>query len=160
MLVDCVGVGVVWGYWHRCSLGDKLAGQWQGLGSWTSPRAGFLEDVLVESVEGVAELCPNFANGHGIEFLKNRCLELKCAGIRIVLMENGKFLYTYFLKAWLKDQQLLLLIEYMDFPRNNISLCSADLFTQFNCLQPTKISPEDPFKIKWEEWVYHATIDL
>jgi hypothetical protein len=31
-------------YWHV--LGDKLAGQ--VLGCWTSPRAGFLEDVVVE----------------------------------------------------------------------------------------------------------------
>jgi hypothetical protein len=34
------------------SLGDKLAGQ--VLGSWTSPSAGFLEDVVVECCERVA----------------------------------------------------------------------------------------------------------
>jgi hypothetical protein len=47
--------------WHRCSLGDKLAGQ--GLGSWTCPRAGFLEDVLIESSERVAEFCLNSSGG-------------------------------------------------------------------------------------------------
>jgi hypothetical protein len=48
------------------SLDDKLAGQL--LGRWTSPSAGFLEDVVVECGERVAELCPKFARGHGIGF--------------------------------------------------------------------------------------------
>jgi hypothetical protein len=46
---------------NGCSLGDELAGQ--GLGHWKSPRAGFLEDVLVECCERVAELCPKFVRG-------------------------------------------------------------------------------------------------
>jgi hypothetical protein len=48
------------------SLGDKLAGQ--VLGRWTSPSAGFLEDVVVECCDRVAELCPKFVRGHGIGF--------------------------------------------------------------------------------------------
>ncbi len=50
------------------TLGDKLAGQ--GLGRRTSPRAGYLEDVLVESGERVEELCPKFVRGYGIKFLE------------------------------------------------------------------------------------------
>jgi hypothetical protein len=42
---------------------DKRAGQ--GLGSWTSPRAGFLEDVLLESCERIAEIYPKFVRGYG-----------------------------------------------------------------------------------------------
>ncbi len=38
-----------------------------------------------------AEFCPKFVRVHGIKFLENRCLQLKCAGIRGVLRENGKF---------------------------------------------------------------------
>ena len=52
--------------WHGSSLGDELAGQ--VLGRWTSPSAGFLEDVVVEWSERVAELCPKFVRGHGIGF--------------------------------------------------------------------------------------------
>jgi hypothetical protein len=42
----------MWGHgWvqvgHGSSLGDELAGQ--VLGCWTSPSAGFLEDIVVES---------------------------------------------------------------------------------------------------------------
>ncbi len=48
------------------SLGDELAGQ--VLDSWTSPSAGFLEDVVVEWSERVSELCPKFVRGHGIGF--------------------------------------------------------------------------------------------
>ncbi len=36
------------------------------LGRWTSPSAGFLEDVVVEWSERVAELCPKFVRGHGV----------------------------------------------------------------------------------------------
>ncbi len=50
--------------WHGSSLGDELAGQ--VLGCWTSPSAGFLEDVVVEWSERVAELCPKFVRGYGI----------------------------------------------------------------------------------------------
>ena len=46
---------------HGSSLGDELAGQ--VLGRWTSPSAGFLEDVVVEWSERVAELCPKFVRG-------------------------------------------------------------------------------------------------
>jgi hypothetical protein len=50
------------------------------LGSWTSPRAGFLEDVLVERGERVAEFCRKFVRGYeqyasGIKFLENICLK-------------------------------------------------------------------------------------
>ena len=36
------------------------------------------------------------------------------------------------------------------------------LIDSFNLIvsQPTKCSPEDPLKIKWEEGIYHATMDL
>ena len=51
---------------NGCSLGDELAGQ--GLGSGTSPSAGFLEDVVVEWSEKVVELGPKFVRGHGIGF--------------------------------------------------------------------------------------------
>ncbi len=61
----------------------------QGHGNGTSPGAGFLEDVLVEISERTAELCPKIIRGHGIEFLENRCLVLKCAGMRGVLMKDS-----------------------------------------------------------------------
>jgi hypothetical protein len=51
---------------HGSSLGDELEGQM--LGRWTSPSAGFLEDVVKECGERVAELCPKFVRGHGIGF--------------------------------------------------------------------------------------------
>ncbi len=47
-----------------------------------SPSAGFLEDVLVEISERTAELCPKIIRGHGIKLFENRCLVLKCAGMR------------------------------------------------------------------------------
>ena len=45
-----------------------------------------------------------FVRGHCIEFLKNRCLVLKCVAMRGVLMKNGMFLDWTMLKACLKDQ--------------------------------------------------------
>jgi hypothetical protein len=45
--------------------------------------------LLVEIGERVAELCPKFIRGHGIVCLENGCLELKCAGMRGVLMKDG-----------------------------------------------------------------------
>ena len=68
------------------AFGDKPAGQ--GHGNGTSPSAGILEDVLVEIGERTAELCPKIIRGHGIEFLENRCLVLKCAGMRGDLMKD------------------------------------------------------------------------
>ncbi len=41
----------------------------------------------------------------------------------------------------------------MDFPHSYITLCSADRLIQFDCLQPTKNSSEDPLKIEWEETI-------
>ncbi len=64
-------------------------------------------DLLVEIGEGVAELCPKFVREHGIEFLENRCLVLKCAAMRGVLMKNGMFFDWTMLKACLKDQTVL-----------------------------------------------------
>jgi hypothetical protein len=75
--VDGVGVGVAGGYWHGCSLGDELAGR--GHGSGTSPRAGFLEYILVERGESCWVLS-KFVRRYVIKFVENRCLELKCAG--------------------------------------------------------------------------------
>ncbi len=72
---------------HGSSLRCKLADQ--GLGHWTSSSAGFLEDVLVESSERVAELCTKFVSGHGIECLEKRCLVLKRTGMRGVMMKDG-----------------------------------------------------------------------
>ncbi len=60
-----------------------------GHGNGTSPSACFLEDVLVEIGERTAELCPKIIRGHGIKFLENRCLVLKCAGMRGVLMKDS-----------------------------------------------------------------------
>ncbi len=59
-----------------------------GHGNGTSPSACFLEDVLAEISERTAELCPKIIRGHGIELLENRCLVLKCAGMRGVLMKD------------------------------------------------------------------------
>jgi hypothetical protein len=53
-----------------------------------SPSTGFLEDVLVDIGKRTAELCPKIIRGHGIEFLENRCLVLKCTGMRGVLMKD------------------------------------------------------------------------
>jgi hypothetical protein len=72
--VNVVGVGDVGRYWQRCSLGDELAGQ--GLGSRSSPRDGFPEDVLVDSSERVEELSPKSVRVYGIESLEIRCLKL------------------------------------------------------------------------------------
>ncbi len=65
----------VWAWGHRwvghgSSLGasDELACQVPVLGRWTSPSAGFLEDVVVECGERVTELCSKFVRGHGIKF--------------------------------------------------------------------------------------------
>ncbi len=49
-------------------------------------------DLLVKLGERVAKFCSNFVREHGIEFLENRCLVLKCAAMRGVLMKNGMFL--------------------------------------------------------------------
>ncbi len=86
---DVVGAGLAGGrvFGHGCSLRDKLADQ--GLGHGTSPSACFLEDVLVESSERVVKLCTKFVSGHVIAFLENRCLVLKRAGMRGVLMKDG-----------------------------------------------------------------------
>ncbi len=59
-----------------------------GHGNGTTPSPCFLEDVLVEISERTAELCPKIIRGHRIEFLENRCLVLKCAGMRGVLMKD------------------------------------------------------------------------
>ncbi len=61
----------------------------------TSPSAGSQEDLLIEIGErlGVAELCPKFVRGHGIECLENGCLVLKCAGMWGVLMKDGDGVY-------------------------------------------------------------------
>ncbi len=48
-------------------------------------------DLLVETGERVVELCSKFVREHGIEFLENRCLVLKCAAMRVVLNKNGMF---------------------------------------------------------------------
>jgi hypothetical protein len=68
-------------------------------------------DLLVEICERVAELCSKFVRAHGIEFLENRCLVLKCAAMRGVLMKNDMFLDWTILKACLKDQQVLPCID-------------------------------------------------
>ncbi len=65
----CRQRALAWDHWwvgHRSSLGDEFAGQF--LGSWTSPSAGFLEDIVVECGERVTELCPKFVRGHDIRF--------------------------------------------------------------------------------------------
>ena len=79
-----IGIGVAGGSGFRqvCSLGDELVDQ--GLGHWTTSSAGFLEDLLVECSERVVEFCPKCVRRHGIEFLENRCLVLKCEGIKLV----------------------------------------------------------------------------
>jgi hypothetical protein len=53
-----------------------------------SPSAGFLEDVPVEIGKRTADLCPKIIRGHGIKFLENRCLVLKCAGMMGDLMKD------------------------------------------------------------------------
>ena len=68
-------------------------------------------DLLVEIGERIVELCPKFVREHGIEFLENRCLVLRCAAVRGVLMKNGMFLNWTILKACLKDQQVLQCID-------------------------------------------------
>ncbi len=60
----------------------------KGMATGHSPSVGFLEDVLVEIGERTAELCQKIISGHGIGFLENRCLLLKCAGMRGVLMKD------------------------------------------------------------------------
>ncbi len=54
---------------HGSSLGDELAGQ--VLGSWTSPSAGFLEDVVAECSERITELCLIFVRGMASNFPHN-----------------------------------------------------------------------------------------
>ena len=85
--LDVVGAVGGSGVGQECSLGDELADH--GLGHGTSPSAGSQEDLLVEMSERVAELCPKFVRGQGIEYFENGCLVLKCAGMRGVLMKDG-----------------------------------------------------------------------
>jgi hypothetical protein len=54
-------------YIHIC-IGRITDVAGQVLGRWTSPSAGFLEDIVVECGERVTELCPKFVRGHGIRF--------------------------------------------------------------------------------------------
>jgi hypothetical protein len=63
------------GWCSTNSTNDPSKTGWLSL-SRTSPRDGFLEDVLVESSERVEELCPKFVRAYGIEFLEIRCLKL------------------------------------------------------------------------------------
>jgi hypothetical protein len=60
---------LAWDHWwvgHGSSLRDKLAGQ--VLGRWTSPSAGFLEDVVVECRRESQSPVQKFVRGHGIGF--------------------------------------------------------------------------------------------
>jgi hypothetical protein len=66
----------------------------KGMATGHSPSAGFLEDVLVEIGERIAELCPKIISGHGIKFIENRCLVLKCTGMRGVLMKDRDTVIT------------------------------------------------------------------
>jgi hypothetical protein len=58
-------------------IDDNKVARWCAVRTYS---AGFLEDLLVESGETVAGLCPKLVRGHGIEFLECGCLVRKCAG--------------------------------------------------------------------------------
>ncbi len=66
------------GHWYF--LGLELAGT--GLAHGTASSANLLEDHLVQSGERVTEFCAKSVRVHGIKFLENQCLVLKCEGIK------------------------------------------------------------------------------
>ncbi len=115
------------------SLGDELAGQ--VLGRWTFPSAGFLEDVVEECCERVAELYPKFVSWGGMasdfphnnitlvsveRWIRFDCLEClpskkkktwrsiknRMRG-RNISCNNGFVVYLHFADKLLKGQNLL-----------------------------------------------------
>ncbi len=58
-----MGPQVGWARKQSGTLGDELAGQ--VLGRWTSPSAGFLEDVVVECGESLRESQSSVQNSSG-----------------------------------------------------------------------------------------------
>ena len=67
--------------------------------------------MLVESGRRVAEFCEKSVRVHGIKFLENKCLVLKCEGIKGVMSKYVKLLVWTTLKVFLKDQQLFKYID-------------------------------------------------
>ncbi len=80
--------------------------QVEGLATGQPPTPAFLR-MLVESGERVAEFYAKSVTVHEIKFLENKCLVLKCEGIKGVLSKYVKLLDWTLLKVCLKDQQLL-----------------------------------------------------
>jgi len=121
--LDVVGIGIGVagaggsGFGHGCSL-------------------GFLEDVLVESGERVVEFCQKRVRRHGIKFLENGCLVLNNRSLVEICQVFGRdyvqsvferptmIAVHWYENVWQCTKHLT--IEIMDFPQNNITLCSVD----------------------------------
>jgi len=84
--------------------------QVKGLATGQPPTPAFFR-MLVESGRRVAEFCAKSVRVHGIKFLENKCLVLKCEGIKGVLSKYVKLLVWTTLKVFLKDQQLFKYID-------------------------------------------------
>jgi hypothetical protein len=84
--------------------------QVKGLATGQPPTPAFFR-MLVESGERVAEFCAKSVRVHGIKFLENKCLVLKCEGIKGVLSKYVRLLVWTTLKVFLKDQQLFKYID-------------------------------------------------
>ncbi len=65
--------------------------QIKGLALGQLPTPAFLR-MLVESGERVAEFCAKRVRVHGIKFLENKCLVLKCERIKGVLLKYVKLM--------------------------------------------------------------------
>ena len=85
--------------------------QVKGLAPGQPPAAPAFFRMLVESGRRVAEFCAKSVRVHGIKFLENKCLVLKCEGIKGALSKYVKLLDWTRLKNFLKDQQLF---KYVD----------------------------------------------
>ncbi len=79
--------------------------QVKGLATGQPPTPAFLR-MLVESSRRVSQFCATSVRVHGIKFLENECLVLKCEGIKGVLSKYVKLLDWTTSKVFLKDQQL------------------------------------------------------
>ncbi len=80
--------------------------QVKGLATGQPPTPAFLR-MLVERGRRVAEFCATSVRVNGIKFLENKCLVLKCGGIKGVLSKYVELLDWTTLKVCLRDQQLL-----------------------------------------------------
>jgi len=122
------------GTWRRRHRHRRRRRRWGGFGHGCS--LGFLEDVLVDSGERVVEFCQKRVRRHGIKFLENGCLVLNNRSLVEICQVFGRdyvqsvferptmIAVHWYENVWQCTKHLT--IEIMDFPQNNITLCSVD----------------------------------